>query len=150
MKYLIDTHVFIWSLLEPKKISKKIFDILEDTENEVFISPISFWEMAIKHQANKLDLKGINPLHLPHIAEQYDFTVLNPEPYDYVSIATVPQKENHHDPFVLFQLHYSAHCQSCYNFVLPFLQSWQEACIQPIFPAILLPFAFRLAKLPRK
>ena len=99
MKYLIDTHVFIWSLLEPKKISNKVFDILEDTENEVFISPISFWEMAIKHRANKLDLKGINPLHLPHIAEQYDFTVLNPEPYDYVSIGTVPLKENHRDPF---------------------------------------------------
>ena len=38
MKYLIDTHVFMWSLLEPKKITKKVFDILEDTENEVFIS----------------------------------------------------------------------------------------------------------------
>lgn len=99
MKYLIDTHVFTWSLLEPKKINKKVLGILEDIENGVYISPISFREMAIKHQAKKLDLKRINPLRLPHIAEQYDFTVLNPEPYDYVSIGTVPQKENHHDPF---------------------------------------------------
>jgi len=99
MKYLIDTHVFIWALMNTKKISKKVYDIIEDEENEVFISPISFWEMAIKHQNKKLELNGINILHLPHIAEQFDFTVLTPEPYDYVSLATVPQKENHHDPF---------------------------------------------------
>ncbi len=99
MKYLIDTHVFIWALMNRKKISKEVYDILEDSENEVYISPISFWEMAIKHQSGKLNLRGINILHLPHIADQYDFKVLNPEPYDYVSIETVPQKENHHDPF---------------------------------------------------
>lgn len=99
MKYLIDTHVFIWALMETKKISKKVTSILENVENEVYISPISFWEMAIKYQSKKLDLQGINILHLPHIAEQYDFEVLSPEPYDYVSVGTVPQKENHHDPF---------------------------------------------------
>lgn len=99
MKYLIDTHVFIWSLMNTKKISKKVFDILENTENEVYISPISFWEMAIKYQNKKLDLQGINILHLPHIAEQFNFTLLSPDPYDYVSISTVPQKENHHDSF---------------------------------------------------
>lgn len=99
MKYLIDTHVFIWSLLEPNKITKRVFDILENSENEVYISPISFWEMAIKYQNKELDLGKINILHLPHIAEQFDFTLLDPEPYDYVAIGTVPQKENHHDPF---------------------------------------------------
>lgn len=99
MKYLIDTHVFIWALMDSKKISKKVYDIIEDESNEVFISPISFWEMAIKCQTGKLVLNGISILHLPHIAEQYDFTLLTPEPYDYVSIGTVPQKENHHDPF---------------------------------------------------
>ena len=99
MKYLIDTHVFIWALMDTKKISKKVTSILENVENEVYISPISFWEMAIKYQSKKLDLQGINILHLPHIAEQYDFEVLYPEPYDYVSVGTVPQKENHHDPF---------------------------------------------------
>ena len=99
MKYLIDTHVFIWALMDTKKISKKVTSILENVENEVYISPISFWEMAIKYQSKKLELQGINILHLPHIAEQYDFEVLSPEPYDYVSVGTVPQKENHHDPF---------------------------------------------------
>ena len=99
MDYLIDTHVFIWALLDTKKIPKKTFKILEDENNNIFISPISFWEIAIKYQSKKLKLGRINPMHLPHIAKQYDFGILSPEPYDYVSIAQIPQKENHHDPF---------------------------------------------------
>ena len=99
MRYLIDTHVFIWFMIEPDKMSKKALQILSDEDNEIFISPISFWEMAIKHQSGKLSLGKLNVLHLPHIAEQYDFTVLNPQTYDYVSISQIPMKENHHDPF---------------------------------------------------
>ncbi len=99
MKYLIDTHVFIWFMMDPDKLSQEVFDILTDEDTSIYVSPISFWEMAIKYQSGKLNLGKINPLHLPHIAEQYNFELLTPDPYDYVSIAQVPQKENHHDPF---------------------------------------------------
>ncbi len=99
MKYLLDTHVFLWSFLDTKRIKTKTLGIISDIENEIFVSPISFWEIAIKHQTKKLNLEGINVLHLPHIAEEYNFTILNPEPYDYISIGQIPQKENHHDPF---------------------------------------------------
>lgn len=99
MKYLIDTHVFIWFMMEPEKITKKILKILCNEKNEIFISPISFWELAIKWQFGKLSLGKISVLQLPHIAEQYDFTLLTPQTYDYVSISQIPQKENHHDPF---------------------------------------------------
>lgn len=99
MNYLIDTHVFIWALMDTEKLSRKVHDILEDTENKVYISPMSFWEMAIKFQSGKLNLRGINVLQLPHIAGQFNFDILSPTPYDYVSISQVPQKENHHDPF---------------------------------------------------
>ena len=99
MKYLLDTHVFIWFIMEPEKLTKKALKVISDDDNEVLISPISFWEMALKHQAKKLDLGKINILHLPHIAEQYDFTVLDPQTFDYVNIGQLPQKENHHDPF---------------------------------------------------
>lgn len=99
MKYLLDTHVFIWFIMEPEKLTKKALKVISDDDNEVLISPISFWEMALKHQAKKLDLGKINILHLPHIAEQYDFKVLDPQTFDYVNIGQLPQKENHHDPF---------------------------------------------------
>jgi PIN domain nuclease of toxin-antitoxin system len=99
MKYLLDTHVFLWSFLDTKKIKPKTLEIIADEGNEIFVSPISFWEIAIKTQTKKLNLEGINVLHLPHIADEYNFTILNPEPYDYISIGQIPQKENHHDPF---------------------------------------------------
>lgn len=99
MEYLIDTHVFIWALMDTKKIPKKTFEILEDENNTVYISSMSFWEIAIKVQSKKLELHGINVLHLPHIAKQLNFTILDPQTYDYVSISQIPLKENHHDPF---------------------------------------------------
>ena len=99
MKYLLDTHVFIWFMMEPEKISDRVLNILEDEDADISISTISFWEVAIKYQCKKIRLGKINPLHLPHIAEQYNFNLLNPEPYDYVSISQIPIKENHHDPF---------------------------------------------------
>lgn len=99
MKYLIDTHVFIWFLTEPEKLTKKVFSIITDDKTQVYISPISFWEMAIKIQNGKMSIGKINPMHLPHIAEQFNFELINPEPYDYVSIFQVPKQENHHDPF---------------------------------------------------
>ena len=55
MNCLIDTHVFIWFIMEPEKMSKKALDIIEDGENNIYISPISFWEIAIKNQSKKLD-----------------------------------------------------------------------------------------------
>lgn len=99
MKYLLDTHVFLWSFLDTKRIRPKTLEIIADEDNEIFVSPISFWEIAIKNQTKKLNLEGINVLHLPHIADEYNFSILNPEPYDYISIGQIPQKENHHDPF---------------------------------------------------
>ena len=99
MKYLLDTHVFLWSFLDTKRIRPKTLEIIADEENEIFVSPISFWEIAIKYQTKKLDLQGISVLHLPHIAEQYDYTVLTPQTYDYVRISQIPLKEGHHDPF---------------------------------------------------
>ena len=99
MEYLIDTHVFIWALMDTKKISKKTFEILENENNTIYISSMSFWEIAIKCQSKKLELRGINVLQLPHIAKQFNFSILNPQTYDFVSIGQIPLKENHHDPF---------------------------------------------------
>ena len=99
MRYLIDTHVFIWFIMDPDKIPENTLEEISNGENEIYISPISFWEMAIKHQSRKLSLGRIHILHLPHIAEQYNFNILTPQDYDYVSIGQIPLKENHHVPF---------------------------------------------------
>ena len=99
MNYLIDTHIFIWSFLDSKRLNQRVSKIISDEENKIFLSSMSFWEMAIKNQSGKLNLQGINILQLPHIAKELDFEILNPDAYDFLSIGQIPLKENHHDPF---------------------------------------------------
>ena len=99
MEYLIDTQVFLWSLLDTSKLKPHVIEILENEENKIYLSSMTFWEIALKNQAKKLDLEGISVLQLPHIAQQFNYTILNLSPYDYVSTGQIPLKENHKNPF---------------------------------------------------
>ena len=56
VSYLLDTHTFLWSFLDTSKLSETVRDILEDNENTVFVSSLSFWEVAIKEQLGKFSL----------------------------------------------------------------------------------------------
>lgn len=47
MKLLLDTHIWIWSLLEPEKVAPRVRRALEDPGNEKWLSPISVWELVI-------------------------------------------------------------------------------------------------------
>ena len=56
MKYLIDTHVFIWMSSAPEKLSDKATSIILDNDNELILSMASLWEMQIKCKLGKLKL----------------------------------------------------------------------------------------------
>ena len=45
MKLLLDTHIWLWSLLEPAKLSRRVASALEKDTNELWLSPISVWEV---------------------------------------------------------------------------------------------------------
>lgn len=57
MKYLLDTHIWLWSLLEPEKLNQAMREVLENPANELFISPITVWETLILSEKNRIDLK---------------------------------------------------------------------------------------------
>jgi PIN domain nuclease of toxin-antitoxin system len=61
MKFLLDTHVILWLAYEDKKLSKMVREILLNQESEIYISAVSFWEIGLKFQTGKLDLRGHNP-----------------------------------------------------------------------------------------
>lgn len=44
MKLLLDTHIWLWGMPEPHKLSEKVSQELTDTANELWLSPISPWE----------------------------------------------------------------------------------------------------------
>lgn len=56
MQYLIDTHTFIWFLKGSENLSKCSREIIENEENEIFISIVSLWEISIKVALGKLQM----------------------------------------------------------------------------------------------
>lgn len=70
MNYLLDTHVCIWAIAEQAKLSSKVKKILQDAENEFWVSKISLFEIAIKLKIGKLPefktslSEFINSIHL--------------------------------------------------------------------------------------
>jgi PIN domain nuclease of toxin-antitoxin system len=47
VKLLLDTHIWIWSLLEPGRLSRRVVRELENRANELWLSPISTWELMV-------------------------------------------------------------------------------------------------------
>jgi len=44
MKLLLDTHIWIWALQSPEKLSRRVRRELQRASNEVYLSPVSIWE----------------------------------------------------------------------------------------------------------
>jgi PIN domain nuclease of toxin-antitoxin system len=49
MRLLLDTHIALWALTDDAKLSAKARQLLSATENEIFVSAASLWEISIKH-----------------------------------------------------------------------------------------------------
>lgn len=60
MRLLLDTHVLVWALFEPGRLSAPVAAALMEAQNELFVSVASIWELGIKHQSGKLP--GVSPL----------------------------------------------------------------------------------------
>ncbi len=98
MNYLVDTHVFLWVVFSPKNISKKARSILLNQEMVKYISVITFWEISLKYQLGKIDLKGVYPDKLPSIAKDTGFEFLNLEFETASSFYKLPKLKGK-DPF---------------------------------------------------
>jgi PIN domain nuclease of toxin-antitoxin system len=56
LKLLLDTHIWLWSLLEPVRLSKRVSAALRRTANELWLSPISVWELLVLAERGRLKL----------------------------------------------------------------------------------------------
>ena len=55
MKLLIDTHVLIWWTRDQDRLPKRVQSKLLTRHNEIFVSTVTAWEIAIKFRSGKLD-----------------------------------------------------------------------------------------------
>lgn len=77
MKYLLDTHIFIWSLVNTGKLSKSVKLILSDAYNKIFVSAITFWEISIKYQIGNLELENLYPYDMVFLCEEMGFEIID-------------------------------------------------------------------------
>lgn len=96
--YLLDTHTFLWTLIDPKKLPAKVFAQTQDPESEVFLSAVSLWEIALKASKGKLDLRGVGLDELIGLASEMGIATLSLSPEEAISQAHLADT-THYDPF---------------------------------------------------
>jgi PIN domain nuclease of toxin-antitoxin system len=56
MTLLLDTHIWIWLTLEPGRLTRRVAHVLDDPANQLWISPISVWELLMLTQKRRVRL----------------------------------------------------------------------------------------------
>jgi PIN domain nuclease of toxin-antitoxin system len=93
MNIIIDTHIFLWALTDPSKLSDEKRSALEDLSNTIYVSAVSIAELMIKASLEKLRI-DFNPVVM---AKESGFALL-----DFSAEAALLLKDmpfHHKDPF---------------------------------------------------
>ncbi len=97
MKLLLDTYIFLWFILNDERLPELVRAGIETESNEVFLSSVSVWEIAIKYQLNRLPLPKPPGVYIP---EQRALNRIQSLPLDEASAVYLQQLPPHHsDPF---------------------------------------------------
>lgn len=97
MKLLLDTHVVLWSATAPDRLSRETRSMLEDGTNEVNVSIVTAWEIAIKQSLGKLDLASPAEHWLPTVLKRSGFEVAELGLAAALRVRGLPW--HHRDPF---------------------------------------------------
>jgi PIN domain nuclease of toxin-antitoxin system len=97
MKLLLDTHIFLWLISGDEKLPEIAKDAICDSQNEVFLSVASLWEIIIKNQIGKLPLPENPATFLPEQRKLHQIQSLAIDEKSATVLATLPQL--HRDPF---------------------------------------------------
>ena len=99
MKLLLDTHTLLWYAQNDPQLSSMAQSLIQDMGNEVFVSPASYWEVAIKISIGKYSLNTPYETFMEQAIDGNLFRVL-PILVTHTSVlTTLPFPKNHKDPF---------------------------------------------------
>jgi PIN domain nuclease of toxin-antitoxin system len=103
MKVLLDTHAFLWLITDDDRLSENARQTFLNTENGLFFSAASLWEITIKKSLGKISMKdrwfqtiqeemGLNtiqwlPIEMTHCAEVTELPFHHRDPFDRMLIA---------------------------------------------------------------
>jgi len=103
MKVLLDTHTFLWWIADSPRLSARAREVIRDSDNELFFSAASGWEIAIKAQLGRLQLPDnleqfivdqlslntilVLPIQLRHALHVYTLPQHHRDPFDRMLVA---------------------------------------------------------------
>ena len=97
MRLLLDTHSFLWFILDDPQLSSFARGLIEDPTNAISISPASYWEIAIKIKLGKYALPQPYEQFIGMQLTANGFEILHIEPKHTALLTTLPL--HHRDPF---------------------------------------------------
>ncbi len=98
MSYLLDTHTLLWALFNPARLGKKAAERIQNPDETVSVSVVSFWEISLKYATGKLTLQNVTPDDFPAIVRQSGFDILPITDTDAATFHHLPRL-GHKDPF---------------------------------------------------
>jgi PIN domain nuclease of toxin-antitoxin system len=99
MKLLLDTHILLWWLSEASRLSPTEIDLITDSDNFIFVSAATAWEIAVKKMIGKLEAPddlpaalAVNnflelPITIEHSQKLYKLPLHHNDPFDRIMIA---------------------------------------------------------------
>lgn len=97
MRALFDTNCWLWWHLEPERLAETTRAAIADASNELYVSSIVPWEIAIKHRRGKLSLRRPFDDLVPAMLAATRGVALPVERRHALQVARLPL--HHHDPF---------------------------------------------------
>lgn len=97
MRVLLDTHAFLWFILNDPRLVTRAKAVIEDPANDVEVSPASYWEIAIKIRLGKYALPQPYQSFMESQLAGNDFRILHIEPRHTALLTTM--LPHHKDPF---------------------------------------------------
>jgi PIN domain nuclease of toxin-antitoxin system len=96
-RFLLDTHTFLWFITDDGRLSRTALRVITDPSNDILVSIVTPWEIAIKAGLGKLTLAGTFFDYIPDQIESNDFELLPITLAHTAAVATLPR--HHGDPF---------------------------------------------------
>lgn len=97
MRYLLDTHIFLWFISGDERLSLSMQHVIRDPLNDVFLSVISLWETIVKYQLGKLPLPQPPESYLARQRDRHQILSLSLDEASVSRLAMLPMI--HRDPF---------------------------------------------------
>lgn len=98
MRLLLDTHTFIWTLTDTERLPSTVLAAVTDSDNELYVSCVSFWEISIKVRNKRLALMGHEPSTVVEAAESMGFVPIPLTPLEAATQSSLTEN-THFDPF---------------------------------------------------